>query len=152
MTTNTNIHMTNRNQNKSRSTLSRLLWVSPLAMAIAGAVNLTLYFAAGNLVPEVTAWAGAGVGQIVGATIVYLIIGAVVLALINRVSSQPARHYTIVATIGLVLSLWLPISAGLGFGPPGTAAAGLATVVTLSLMHVVSYVVSLPLYVRLAIG
>lgn len=148
----TNIHLANSNNEKRSNSLTRLLWVSPLAMAAASAANLALYLAAGILAPEVTAWAGAGIGQIIGATAVYLIIGAIVLAIINRVSSRPARHYIIAATVGLALSFWLPISAGLGFGAPGMAPPGLATVATLSLMHVVSYAISLPLYIRLAIG
>ena len=88
---------------------------------------------------------------IVGASIVYLLIGSLVFAVVARVSSRPDRHYLIVATLGLLLSLWLPISAGLGYGPSGVPPADVATVITLSLMHVVSYAISVPLFIRLGL-
>jgi hypothetical protein len=130
-------------QQPSRSVLKNLLWVTPLAMFAGAAANLGLYAAAGRLYPEVTAWSGAGPGQIVGANIVYLFIGTIVFALVARFSSRPARHYWIVATVGLLLSLGLPISV--------VPAAGVATAVTLSLMHVVSFAISVPLFIRLAL-
>lgn len=132
----------------SRSSLSKLLWVSPLAMALTAVVNLGLYAAAGAVFPQVTAWSGAGIGQIIGANIAYLFMGTIVFVLIARFSSRPARHYWIVATIGLLLSLALPIGAGFGYGAPGAPPADVATVVTLSLMHVVSYAISVPLFIR----
>lgn len=136
----------------SKTELGKLAWVSPLAVLIATVANLGLYAAAGTVFPEVTAWSGAGVGQIVGANIVYLLIGTGLFALLARFSARPARHYLILATVGLLLSLALPISAGFGYGASGAPAAGAATVVTLSLMHVVSYAISVPLFIRLALN
>lgn len=130
--------------------LGRLIRTSLLAIFLSAAANLGLYYAAGILFPEVTAWPGAGPGQIVGAGFVYLGIGALVFALIDRFSSRPGRLFLIVATFGLLLSLWLPISAAFGYGPPGTPPASVPTAVTLSLMHLVSYAVSVPLFLRLA--
>ena len=143
----TKIELTRETQS-SRSQLSKLLWVSPLAMALATVANLGLYAAAGAVVPQVTAWSGAGIGQIIGANIAYLFMGTIVFAFIARFSPRPARHYWIVATIGLLLSLALPIGAGFGYGAPGAPPAGVATVITLSLMHVVSYAISVPLFIR----
>ena len=80
---------------------------------------------------------------------VYLWVGCVALATI-RISPRRA-HLSILASIGLLLSLGLPISAGFGFGPPGTPAAGVATVITLSLMHIVSFVICVPLFIRMAL-
>jgi hypothetical protein len=134
-----------------RSRFSRLIWVTPLAMLAATAANLGLYAAAGILNPEVTAWPGAGPGQIAGANFVYLLIGAIVFAVIARLSSHPARDYLIAASIGLLLSLALPISAGFGYGAPGTPPAGAATVITLSLMHVVTFAISVPLFIRVVL-
>lgn len=138
-------------QERAGGTLRRLLWVTPLAMIVAGIVNLLLYWVVGALIPEVGAWPGAGVGQIVGATAGYLFFGAVSVAILARLSSQPRRHFLIVAITGLVLSLALPIGAGFGFGAPGAPPASAATVVTLALMHVVSFAISAPLFVRLAL-
>ena len=146
----TKIEMTPELQT-SRSPLSKLLWISPLAIAAATTANLILYAVAGALFPTVTAWSGASVGQIIGANIVYLLIGTAVFAIITRISSRPARHYLIVATIGLLLSLALPISAGFGYGAPSAPPADTATVITLSLMHIVSYAISVPLFIRYAL-
>lgn len=132
----------------TRSPLSKLLWVSPLAMAAATVANLGLYAAAGTLFPQVAAWPGASAGQIIGANIAYLFMGTIVFALIARFSSRPARYYRLVATIGLIFSLALPVAAGFGYAAPGVPPADVATVITLSLMHVVSYAISVPLFIR----
>jgi hypothetical protein len=145
MTTQIFIYLTPDKQTP-QSALRRLIWVSPLAMLTATAANLGLYTAAGSVYPEVTAWPGAGPAQIVGANIVYLLLATIVFAVIARRSSRPARTYTIVATIALLLSLALPISAAFGTPP-----AGAATVVTLSLMHVMTYAISVPMFIRLAL-
>lgn len=134
-----------------KTVIGRLISVSLLAMLAATAADLVLYYAAGILFPEVTTWPGSGAGQIAGANGVYLLLGAVVFAATIRISHRPAYHYVILASIGLLLSLGLPISSGFGFGPPGTPAAGAATVITLSLMHIVSFVISVPLFIRMAL-
>lgn len=147
----TKIELTSETQT-GKGALRNLIWVSPLAMLTATVANLSLYALAGRLFPEVTAWTGAGMGQIVGATIVYLLIGTIVFALVAKVSSRPARNYLIVATLGLLLSLALPIGAVYGVGtPPGTLPATVITAVTLSLMHIVTYAISVPLFLRFAL-
>lgn len=133
------------------STLRTLLWAAPLAMVAAIIANIVLYTVIGAIVPEVGTWPGAGVGQIIGATVAYLFFGAMALAVIARFSSRPARHFLIVAIGGLILSMALPVSAGFGYGAPGAPPASVATVVTLALMHVVSFAISIPLFVRLAL-
>lgn len=135
----------------SGSTLRVLLWLAPLAMVAAIVANIVLYTVIGAIIPEVGAWPGAGVGQIIGATVAYLFFGAMALAVIAGFSSRPSRHFLIVAIAGLVLSMALPVSAGIGYGAPGAPPASLATVLTLALMHVVSFAISVPLFVRLAL-
>lgn len=147
----TQIEAVQNHQGKS-SVIRKLVWVSPLAMLLSAVINLGLYAVAGGLFPEVTAWSGAGAGQIVGANIVYLLIGTVVFALVARFSRSPARHYLFLATVGLLLSLALPIGAGFGYGAPGAPPASVATVLTLSLMHVVSYAISVPMFNRLVMN
>ena len=150
MTTQTNRSTNQVNTTKTPS-ISRILWVAPLAMLASTVANLGLYAAADNLYPNVTAWAGASQAQIIGANIVYLLIGAVIFWLVSRRTLRPARNYWIVATIGLLISLVMPITAGLGYGPPNVPPAELATVITLSLMHVLSYAISVPLFIRLGL-
>ena len=132
----------------SRSPLRKLLWLSPIAMAITAVANLALYTVAGAISPEVTAWSGASIGQIIGANNAYLFVGTIVFALIAHYASRPARTYWIVATIGLLLSFGLPIAAGFGYGAPGAPPASVPTVIVLSLMHVISYAISVPLFIR----
>ena len=84
------IELTQGNQQARTGTFKKLLWVTPLAMLVTSIANLILYFLVGTLFPAVTAWPGASPAQIIGANIVYLFVGAVVLAIINRISSQPA--------------------------------------------------------------
>lgn len=133
-------------------TRGRLLLATGLSILLASTANLALYLIVGAIIPEVGAWPGAGVGQIVGATVVYLVVGAVAMAVIRRWSSRPADLYRIVATIGLLLSLVLPISAAYGYGAPGAPPASAATAITLSMMHVVAYAISVPLTIRLALN
>ena len=129
----------------------KLIRTSSLAILAASVTNLGLYTAAGSFYPQVTSWSGAGPGQIIGANFVYLLVGTLIFALIARKSSNPVRHYLIAASIGLLLSLALPISAGFGFGALGASPAGLPTVVTLSLMHIVSFAISVPMFIRLVL-
>ena len=131
--------------------LSRIVSASLLSMLAATAANLGLYYAAGILFSEVTAWPGAGPAQIAGANFVYLLIGAIAFTVIARISSRPALHYLILAAVGLLLSLGLPIAAGYGYAAPGAPPASTATVITLSLMHILSFAISVPLYIRLAL-
>ena len=129
----------------------RLIWGTSLAMLVTTVANLGLYAAGGTLFPEVTAWPGASAGQIIGANVIYLLMAAVIFAVIIRFSLRPVRTYLVVATIGLLLSLVMPISAGFGYGPPNTPPADTATVIMLSLMHLLSFVISVPLFIRLAL-
>jgi hypothetical protein len=133
-----------------QSAFHRLVLTSLGAMLLAGAANLVLYAVAGRFFPQVAAWPGAGPGQIIGATVVYLFLGTIVFAVINRWSSRPARTYLLVASAALLLSLALPIAAGFGYAAPSVPQPGTATVVTLSLMHVLAYAISVPMFLRLA--
>jgi hypothetical protein len=140
---------TSKLNSANTSLIGKLIRTSSLAILASAVTNLGLYAAAGSLYPEVTSWSGAGPGQIIGANFVYLLMGTLVFYLIIRKSSNPARHYLIAASIGLLLSLALPISAGFGFGAPAGMPAGLATVITLCLMHIVSFAISVPMFIRL---
>jgi hypothetical protein len=128
----------------------RLIWISLLAMSVSIAFNLGLYAVVGYLFPHVAAWPGTSPMHIIASTIVYLLLATLVFAVVRRLSSRPARHYLIVATISLLISFGPPISAGFGPGLPGVPPADIAIVITLGLMHVISYALSVPLFIRLA--
>ncbi len=129
--------------------LKRLAWVLPVTALTASMADVALYEVAGVLDPDVTAWLGAGPAQIVGANAAYLSMGAALLLVLVRITSNPARWFTMLASIGVVLSLMLPVSAGLGDGSEAVPAAGLPTVITLSTMHLLSYAIAVPMLLRL---
>src|SRR6266540_1801609 len=119
-----------------RLSLRKFLWIAPLTVVAA-------------LIPSVGQWPLAGPVQIIFGTLVYMLLGSLVFALVVRFSSRPVRTYWIVASIGLILSLALPISAGAGYVPPGQPVPDTATVITLSLMHMVAYAITLTMFTRL---
>ena len=129
----------------------RLIWVSPLAMSTAIAANLGLYAVVGYLFPHVAAWPGTSPMHIVIATIVYLLLATLVFATVRRLSSRPARHYLIVAIVSLLLSMGPPISLGFGPGLPGVPPADATIAITLGLMHIISFAISVPMFIRLAL-
>jgi len=129
----------------------RLLGAVPIVVAAATVAGLGLYYAAGILYPDVTAWAGAGPLQIVIANLVYFTVGALGLLFLVRFTQRPARAFVVVSALALVSSFGAPISAAFGTGSAADGVASIATVVTLSLLHVVSYAVGVPLLLRLAL-
>lgn len=140
-----------RKMQVQRSSGRRLVWASLLAMSTATTANLGLYAAAGYIFPEVAAWTGTGPVQIVVATIVYLLMATLVFGAIRRLSSRPDRHYLIVASIALLLSMGPPIALGSSYGLPGVPPADAVVAITLGLMHVVSFAISVPIFIRLAL-
>lgn len=148
--------MTARTENSlekktSGTVRSRLIWASLLAMSTAAAVNLGLYAVAGYLFPHVAAWTGTSSTHVIVATIVYLTLATLVFAIVRRFSSRPARHYLIVATVSLLFSMGPPISLGFGPGLPGVPAADPIIGITLGLMHVISYAISVPIFIRMGL-
>jgi|GEM_PF-4373193 len=131
---------------QSIQVIKTLIWATPLAILISSIANLGLYTAAGSIASEVTAWSGAGEMQIIVSTIVYLCIGAMVFAAVAHFAQHPPRAYVRIASVGLILSLFLPISAGLGYGDPSAPTPTLTTVIVLSLMHVLTFIISVPLF------
>lgn len=129
----------------------RLIWASILAMSTAIAANLGLYAIVGDLFPHAAAWPGTSPTHIIVATIVYLLLATLVFAAVRRFSPRPGRHYLIVATISLIFSLGPPISLGFGPGLPGVPPADPIIGITLGLMHVISYAISVPMFISIAL-
>ena len=129
----------------------RLIFASPLAMATAIAANLGLYAIVGYIFPHVAAWSGTSPVHIIVATIIYLLLATLVFAAVRRFSSRPARHYLIVATLSLLFSMGPPISLGFGPGLPSVPPADAIIGITLGLMHVISYAISVPMFIRMGL-
>ena len=148
MTTQTETSQYGRISNAVRG---RLLLVSPLAMSTSIAANLGLYAFVGYLFPHVASWSGTSPMHIVVATIVYLLVATLVFAAVRRFSPRPARHYMIIATLSLIFSMGPPISLGFGPGLPGVPPADAVIGIALGLMHVISYAISVPTFIRMTL-
>jgi hypothetical protein len=135
----------------SNAVRGRLLLVSPLAMSTSIAASLGLYAVVGYLFPHVATWPGTSPMHIIVATIVYLLVATLVFAAVRRFSSRPARHYMIIATLSLLFSMGPPISLGFGPGLPGVPPADAVISITLGLMHIISYAISVPVFIRMAL-
>jgi len=120
-------------------------------MSTSIAANLALYAIVGYLFPHVASWSGTSPMHIVFATIVYLLVATLVFAAFRRFSPRPARHYMIIATFSLIFSMGPPISLGFGPGLPGVPPADAVIGITLGLMHVISYAISVPMFIRMTL-
>lgn len=129
--------------------LKRLAWVLPVTALTASVADVALYEVVGVLDPDVTAWPGAGLAEIVGANTAYLLMGAALLVVLVKFTSAPARWFTVLATVAVLASLALPVFAGLGDGSAALPTPGLTTVITLGAMHLVSYVIAVLMFLRL---
>lgn len=131
-----------------KTAATRLAWLLPATMLSVSVADIALYEVAGVFDPDVTAWAGAGAAQIIGANAVYLSLAATVLLVLVKLTRAPARWFVVLATVGMVASLALPVAAGLGDGTAAVPAPGLSTVIALSAMHVLSYAIAVPMLLR----
>jgi hypothetical protein len=131
--------------------LVRLLWAAPVAIALATAANVVLYTLA-NAVFGV-AWEPLfTLFGVIGSTVAYLLVAAIVYAAVLRLSGRPIWLYRRIAIVALLLSFFPPVSALLGMaGQPGSGvtAAPLDTFLTMLVMHTVTYAISVPVFTRL---
>lgn len=131
----------------------RLTWAGPLtAVAATAATAATIAVreigvAVGTIPPDVQILQEPMVAI---STIAYILLGTLIFAGIARFASRPVRTFRIVAVTALVLSLLNPIAAGAGWIPVG-AAIGVATMVTMMVMHVVAALISIYLLPRLVL-
>jgi hypothetical protein len=133
---------------QERIALGRLLWVTPLAIAAASIANLIVYAVATALFNGPRQFSYLSPQSIVLSTTLYLVLAAIVYALIGRFAKHPIRTFKIVSAIALLLSFAAPISAAFTFLPPDTPDA--ITILTLLVMHVVGAVITVGLFTTLA--
>ncbi len=131
-----------------KTAATRLAWLLPATMLSVSVADIALYEVAGVFDPDVTGWAGAGAAQVLGANAVYLLMAAAALLVLVKLTRAPARWFVVLATVGMVASLALPVAAGLGEGTVAVPAPGLTTVIALSAMHLLSYAIAVPMFLR----
>lgn len=131
--------------------LPRLLWVAPLTIIVAVAANVALYIIANALfgvewLPIFT------LSSVIGSTVIFLIIATLIFAAVARFSKRPLWLYRRIAVVALFLSFLMPLSALFGMAAPPDVNAGAApldTVITMLVMHVIAYAISVTLFTRL---
>jgi hypothetical protein len=111
-----------------------LLWVGPLAGAIAAVVNAVVYLLASALgaMPSDVVVPGQGpatLGAVVSIYFVPALLGALLFAVMGRFTRRPIRTFRVVAAVVLVLSFATP------FTLPG---APVAMIAALLVMHVIA--------------
>jgi hypothetical protein len=134
----TTLHNSNATRDKRELVSTRrLLWAAPLAAVLAAALNLGVLAIAVALGAVPSGFPLLNPGSVIGSSVVGVILGAVVFALLARLTRHPVRTFRIVAVVALLLSFGTPIIAATGRMPDaGTVTAG--TVATMLLMHVVA--------------
>ncbi len=138
----TSANVTLQSSNATRDTRElvsarRLLWAAPLAAVLAAALNLGVLAIAVALGAVPSGFPLLNPGSVIGSSVVGVILGAVVFALLARLTRHPVRTFRIVAVVALLLSFATPLMAATGRIPDaGTVTAG--TVATMLLMHVVA--------------
>lgn len=135
-----------REDRAGRISPGRLLWVGPLAGAVAAVVNAVIFLLASGLgaIPQDIVVPGQGpitLGPVVVSSFVPALLGAGLLALLVRFTRRPVRVFRIVALVALVLSFVTPFSL---------AGAPAAMVLTLLLMHVAAAAVIVGVLTTLA--
>ena len=129
---------------QERIAFGRLWWVTLLTIAAASAANLVVYFIATALFEGPRRFSFLNPFSIVASTAVYLVVAAIVYALIGRFSRHPIRVFRIVSVVALLLSFGAPISAAFTVPAPDTPDA--TTVVILLVMHVVAAIITVGLF------
>ena len=130
----------------NRIALSRLLWAASLAIVVVSLANLVVYFVADALLS--VAWEPKfNAMLVVVGTIGALVIAAAIFAIVARFAKNPVKTYTMIATIGLLISFVTPVLAL--FGILGPSVAPLDTVIVMILTHIIAFVVSTFIFTRL---
>jgi hypothetical protein len=123
-----------------RIAYSRLLWVGPLALALALAGNIAVWAIASAVIdvsPEFMPL--ASVGPVIFMTTLGVLGAVLAFAIVGRFARQPARTYSLIAFVALLVSL-IP-NVMLIVAPAGAPFGGITApqVLVLMVMHVVAY-------------
>jgi hypothetical protein len=128
--------------------LRRLLWVGPLAIVAALAANAVVRAIALAVLNVPATFEPLASLSFVGLTIAGVLGAVIVFAIIGARAKTPVSTFRKVAFWALLAS-FLP-DIGLLFGAGGYPPGSLSNVLTLMLMHVVAYAISVTLLTTLA--
>ncbi|HET9494212.1 MAG TPA: DUF6069 family protein [Chloroflexia bacterium] len=126
----------------------RLWWAGPVT-AVAAAIAAVIVREIGVLVGAIPSdLMLLQEPSVAISTIVLVLVGTLVFAGVVRFSRRPVHTFRVVAGWALVLSLFSPITAGVGWSPFVTLQP--ATVAATMLMHLAAGLVTIPLLPALA--
>jgi hypothetical protein len=129
-------------ERRERISMRRLLWVGPLTAVVAAIANV--------IVREIGVLLGAVPSDLMilqepgvaGSTIIQVLLGVLVFALLAKFAKNPIRTFRIVAIVALILSLSNPLMVLVGAFPIGVTIS-VATMLTMMVMHVVAAAITI---------
>jgi len=126
----------------ARISMRRLLWVGPLTAVVAAIANVIVReigVLIGTVPSDLMILQEPGVA---GSTIIQVLLGVLVFALLAKFAKNPIRTFRIVAIVALILSLSNPIMVLTGAFPIGVTIS-VATMLTMMVMHVVAAAITI---------
>jgi hypothetical protein len=133
-----------------RVAVGRLIWVGPLTITLAVAVNLIVRSLAVTFFGVSASFPYLQVPVIVITTLVFLVVALLVFVLIGRVSEHPVRTFRIVGSLALLLSFLNPVLQLAGHWLPATG-MNLSSFWAMIVMHLASALITIILFTTLAI-
>jgi hypothetical protein len=126
----------------------RMWWVTLLTIGVASVANIVVYVIATALFEGPRRFALLNPTSIVVSTAAFLVVAAIVYALMGRFAQRPIHLFRRVAFVTLLLSFLGPISTA--YTLPTPDAPDTATVVTLMVMHTVAALITVGMFIRMA--
>lgn len=126
----------------ARISMRRLLWVGPLTAVVAAIANVIVReigVLVGTVPSDLMILQEPGVA---GSTIIQVLLGVLVFALLAKFAKNPVRTFRIVAIVALILSLSNPIMVLTGAFPIGVTIS-VVTMLTMMVMHVVAAAITI---------
>lgn len=144
------ISTSTRSTSQEKVAIRKLVWVGPLTIALAVALNLVVRSLAVSFFGVSASFPYIQVPVIIITTVIFLVLALLVFVLVGRVSNRPARNFRIIGGIALVASFLNPSLQLAGHWLPATG-MNLPIFWTMIVMHVVSALITISLLSTLAV-
>lgn len=140
---------THRSMSRQGFALRKLLWVGPLTIVVAAAVNMALRAIAVNFFGVSDGFMYFQPSYVIGGTVIYLLLALLAFVLVGRLARHPVSVYRIVALIALCVSFLTPVMALTGLFP--AAGMNLHIFWTMLAMHIISALITVSSLTTLAV-
>jgi hypothetical protein len=129
--------------------LRKLVWVGPLTIVVAAAVNLVIRTIAVAFFGVPAGFVYLQAPFVIGSTVVFLVLALLAFILVGRFTRRPVGFYRILALVALFVSFLNPVMALAGLFPaPGM---NLHIFWTMIVMHTVTALITVSLLTGLAV-